>query len=122
MLSLVTNFERRANNALLDSASDTLRKAMAPYNRDTVTLTLIHFFKRDTDEHGNLAYNNHYFNLRNPPTLHNVEPNNNTRASEPKPCTYDTELTTSNYMEAREHLSEATPRATKNTPSRIKNT
>lgn len=94
---------------------------MTSYNRDAVTLTLIRFFKRDADEHGNLVYDNHYFNLRNLPTLHDVELNNNTRASESKPCTYDTELTTGNYVEARERLSEAISRATKNTSSRIKN-
>ena len=101
--------------------SDTLRKAMTPYNRDAVTLMLIRFFKRDTDEHGNLVYDNHYFNLRNLPTLHDVELNNNMRASESKLCTYDTELTTDNYVEARERLSEAISRATKNMSSRIKN-
>jgi hypothetical protein len=124
MLSFVANFECRANSAkdaLLDSASDTLRKAMAPYNRDAVTLMLIRFFKRDADEHGNLVYDNHYFNLRNLPTLHDVEVNNNMRASESKLCTYDTELTTGNYVEARERLSEAISRATKNMSSRIKN-
>lgn len=123
MFSFVANFECRANSskdALLDSASDTLRKAMAPYNRDAVTLMLIRFFKRDTDEHGNLIYNNHYFNLHNLPTLHDVELNNNMRASESKLCTYDTELTTGNYVEARERLSEAISRATKNMSSRIK--
>lgn len=121
MFSFVANFECRAKDALLDSASDTLRKAMAPYNRDAVTLMLIHFFKRDTDEHGNLVYDNHYFNLRNLPTLHDVELNNNMRASESKLCTYDTELTTGNYVEARERLSEAISRATKNMQNRIKN-
>lgn len=123
-LSFVANFECRtssAKDALLDSASDTLRKAMTPYNRDAVTLMLIRFFKRDTDEHGNLVYDNHYFNLRNLPTLHDVELNNNMRASESKLCTYDTELTTDNYVEARERLSEAISRATKNMSSRIKN-
>lgn len=122
--SFAANFECRANSAkdaLLDSASDTLRKAMTPYNRDAVTLMLIRFFKRDTDEHGNLVYDNHYFNLRNLPTLHDVELNNNMRASESKLCTYDTELTTGNYVEARERLSEAISRATKNMSSRIKN-
>lgn len=124
MFSFVANFECRANSAkdaLLDSASDTLRKAMAPYNRDAVTLMLIHFFKRDTDEHGNLVYDNHYFNLRNLPTLHDVERNNNMRASESKLCTYDTELTTGNYVEARERLSDSISRATKNMQGRIKN-
>ena len=124
VFSFVANFECRANSAkdaLLDSASDTLRKAMTPYNRDAVTLMLIRFFKRDADEHGNLVYDNHYFNLRNPPTLHDVELNNNMRASESKLCTYDTELTTGNYVEARERLSEAISRATKNMSSRIKN-
>jgi hypothetical protein len=124
MFSFVANFECRANSAkdaLLDSASDTLRKAMAPYNRDAVTLMLIHFFKRDTDEHGNLVYDNHYFNLRNLPTLHDVELNNNMRASESKLCAYDTELTTGNYVVARERLSEAISRATKNMQNRIKN-
>lgn len=124
MFSFVANFECRANSAkdaLLDSASDTLRKAMAPYNRDAVTLMLIRFFKRDTDEHGNLVYDNHYFNLRNLPTLHDVELNNNMRASESKLCTYDTELTTGNYVEARERLSDSISRATKNMQGRIKN-
>ena len=124
MFSFVANFECRTNSAkeaLLDSASDTLRKAMAPYNRDAVTLMLIRFFKRDTDEHGNLVYDNHYFNLRNLPTLHDVERNNNMRASESKLCTYDTELTTGNYVEARERLSDSISRATKNMSSRIKN-
>ena len=124
MFSFVANFECRANSAkdaLLDSASDTLRKAMAPYNRDAVTLMLIRFFKRDTDERGNLVYDNHYFNLRNLPTLHDVELNNNMRASESKLCTYDTELTTGNYVEARDRLSEAISNATKNMSSRIKN-
>lgn len=124
MFSFVANFECRANSAkdaLLDSASDTLRKAMAPYNRDAVTLMLIRFFKRDTDEHGNLVYDNHYFNLRNLPTVRDAETNNNMRASESKLCTYDTELTTGNYVEARERLSEAISRATKNMSSRIKN-
>ena len=124
MFSFVANFECRANSAkdaLLDSASDTLRKAMAHYNRDAVTLMLIRFFKRDTDEHGNLVYDNHYFNLRNLPTLHDVELNNNMRASESKLCTYDTELTTGNYVEARERLSDSISRATKNMSSRIKN-
>lgn len=124
MFSFVANFECRVNSAkeaLLDSASDTLRKAMAPYNGDAVTLMLIRFFKRDTDEHGNLVYDNHYFNLRNLPTLHDVEVNNNMRASESKLCTYDTELTTGNYVEARDRLSEAISNATKNMSSRIKN-
>ena len=124
MFSFVANFECRANSAkdaLIDSASDTLRKAMAPYNRDAVTLMLIRFFKRDTDEHGNLVYDNHYFNLRNLPTLHDVELNNNMRASESKLCTYDTELTTGNYVEARDRLSKAISRATKNMQNRIKN-
>lgn len=124
MFSFVANFECRANSAkdaLLDSASDTLRKAMAPYNRDAVTLMLIRFFKRDTDEHGNLVYDNHYFNLRNLPTPHDVERNNNMRASESKLCTYDTELTTGNYVEARERLSDSISRATKNMQNRIKN-
>jgi hypothetical protein len=121
MFSFVANFECRAKDALLDSASDTLRKAMAPYNRDAVTLMLIRFFKRDTDEHGNLVYDNHYFNLRNLPTLHDVEVNNNMRASESKLCTYDIELTRGNYVEARSRLSEAISRATKNMSSRIKN-
>lgn len=124
MFSFVANFECRVNSAkdaLLDSASDTLRKAMAPYNGDAVTLMLIRFFRRDTDEHGNLVYDNHYFNLRNLPTLHDVEVNNNMRATESKLCTYDTELTTGNYVVARERLSEAISRATKNMSSRIKN-
>lgn len=124
MFAFVANSECRANSAkdaLLDSASDTLRKAMAPYNRDAVTLMLIRFFKRDTDEHGNLVYDNHYFNLRNLPTLHDVELNNNMRASESKLCTYDTELTTGNYVEARERLSDSISRATKNMQNRIKN-
>lgn len=124
MFSFVANFECRVNSAkdaLLDSASDTLRKAMAPYNRDAVTLMLIHFFKRDTDEHGNLVYDNHYFNLRNLPTLHDVEVNNNMRAFESKLCTYDTELTTGNYVVARDRLSEAISNASKNMSSRIKN-
>ena len=124
MFSFVANFECRVNsdkNALLDSASDTLRKAMAPYNRDAVTLMLIRFFKRDTDEHGNLVYDNHYFNLRNLPTLHDVEVNNNMRAFESKLCTYDTELTTGNYVVARDRLSEAISNASKNMSSRIKN-
>lgn len=124
MFSFVANFECRANSAkdaLLDSASDTLRKAMAPYNRDAVTLMLIRFFKRDTDEHGNLVYDNHYFNLRNLPTPHDVELNNNMRASESKFCTVDTMLTRHFYVEARERLSKAISRATKNMSSRIKN-
>lgn len=124
MFSFVANFECRVNSAkeaLLDSASDTLRKAMAPYNGDAVTLMLIRFFKRDTDEHGNLVYDNHYFNLRNLPTVHDVERNNNMRASESKLCTYDTELTTGNYVEARERLSDSISRATKNMQERIKN-
>lgn len=124
MFSFVANFECRANSAkdaLLDSASDTLRKAMAPYNRDAVTLMLIRFFKRDTDEHGNLVYDNHYFNLRNLPTLHDVELNNNMRASESKFCTVDTMLTRHFYVEARERLSKAISRATKNMQERIKN-
>lgn len=124
MFSFVANFECRANSAkdaLLDSASDTLRKAMAPYNRDAVTLMLIRFFKRDTDEHGNLVYDNHYFNLRNLPTLHDVELNNNMRASESKFCTVDTMLTRHFYVEARSRLSEAISRATKNMQGRIKN-
>lgn len=110
-----------AKDALLDSASDTLRKAMAPYNRDAVTLMLIRFFERDTDEHGNLVYNNYYFNLRNLPTLHDVELNNNMRASESKFCTVDTMLTRHFYVEARERLSKAISRATKNMQERIKN-
>lgn len=124
MFSFVANFECRANSAkdaLLDSASDTLRKAMAPYNRDAVTLMLIRFFKRDTDEHGNLVYDNHYFNLRNLPTPHDVELNNNMRASESKFCTVDTMPTRHFYVEARERLSKAISRATKNMSSRIKN-
>lgn len=124
MFSFVANFECRANStkdALLDSASDTLRKAMAPYNRDAVTLMLIRFFERDTDEHGNLVYNNYYFNLRNLPTLHDVELNNNMRASESKFCTVDTMLTRHFYVEARERLSKAISRATKNMQERIKN-
>ena len=124
MFSFVANFECRANSAkdaLLDSASDTLRKAMAPYNRDAVTLMLIRFFERDTNEHGNLVYNNHYFNLRNLPTLHDVELNNNMRASESKFCTVDTMLTRHFYVEARERLSKAISRATKNMQERIKN-
>ena len=124
MFSFVANFECRVNSAkeaLLDSASDTLRKAMAPYNGDAVTLMLIRFFKRDTDEHGNLVYDNHYFNLRNLPTVHDVERNNNMRASESKLCAYDTELTTGNYVEARERLSDSISRATKNMQERIKN-
>lgn len=124
MFSFVANFECRANStkdALLDSASDTLRKAMAPYNRDAVTLMLIRFFKRDTDEHGNLVYNNYYFNLRNLPTPHDVELNNNMRASESKFCTVDTMLTRHFYVEARERLSKAISRATKNMQGRIKN-
>ena len=43
------------------------------------------------------------------------------RASKPTLCTHDTKLTTGNYAEARERLSEAISRATKNTSSRIKN-
>lgn len=124
MFSFVANFECRANSAkdaLLDSASDTLRKAMAPYNRDAVTLMLIRFFKRDTDEHGNLVYDNHYFNLRNLPTLHDVEVNNNMRASESQFCTVDTMLTRHFYMEARSRLSDSISRATKNMQGRIKN-
>lgn len=124
MFSFVANLECRANSAkdaLLDSASDTLRKAMAPYNRDAVTLMLIRFFKRDTDEHGNLVYDNHYFNLRNLPTLHDVELNNNMRASESQFCTVDTMLTRHFYVEARSRLSEAISRATKNMQGRIKN-
>ena len=124
MFSFVANFECRANSAkdaLLDSASDTLRKAMAPYNRDAVTLMLIRFFKRDTDKHGNLVYNNYYFNLRNLPTPHDVELNNNMRASESKFCTVDTMLTRHFYVEARERLSKAISRATKNMQGRIKN-
>lgn len=124
MFSFAANFECRANSAkdaLLDSASDTLRKAMAPYNRDAVTLMLIRFFKRDTDEHGNLVYDNHYFNLRNLPTPHDVELNNNMRASESKFCTVDTMLTRHFYVEARERLSKAISRATKNMQGRIKN-
>jgi hypothetical protein len=124
MFSFVANFECRANSAkdaLLDSASDTLRKAMAPYNRDAVTLMLIRFFKRDTDEHGNLVYDNYYFNLRNLPTPHDVELNNNMRASESKFCTVDTMLTRHFYVEARERLSKAISRATKNMQGRIKN-
>ena len=124
MFSFVANYECRANSAkdaLLDSASDTLRKAMAPYNRDAVTLMLIRFFKRDTDEHGNLVYDNHYFNLRNLPTLHDVELNNNMRASESQFCTVDTMLTRHFYMEARSRLSDSISRATKNMQGRIKN-
>lgn len=124
MFSFVANFECRANSAkdaLLDSASDTLRKAMAPYNRDAVTLMLIRFFKRDTDEHGNLVYDNHYFNLRNLPTLHDVEVNNNMRAPESKFCTVDTMLTRHFYVEARSRLSDSISRATKNMQGRIKN-
>ena len=124
MFSFVANSECRVNSAkdaLLDSASDTLRKAMAPYNRDAVTLMLIRFFERDTDEHGNLVYDNHYFNLRNLPTLHDVELNNNMRASESKFCTVDTMLTRHFYVEARERLSKAISRATKNMQGRIKN-
>lgn len=124
MFSFVANYECRANSAkdaLLDSASDTLRKAMAPYNRDAVTLMLIRFFKRDTDEHGNLVYDNHYFNLRNLPTPHDAERNNNMRASESKFCTVDTMLTRHFYVEARERLSKAISRATKNMQGRIKN-
>lgn len=124
MFSFVANFECRVNSAkgaLLDSASDTLRKAMASYNGGAVTLMLIRFFRRDTDEHGNLVYDNHYFNLRNLPTLHDVEVNNNMRATESKLCTYDTELTRGNYVEARDRLSKAISRATKNMQGRIKN-
>ena len=121
MFSFVECRVNSAKEALLDSASDTLRKAMAPYNGDAVTLMLIRFFKRDTDEHGNLVYDNHYFNLRNLPTVHDVERNNNMRASESKLCTYDTELTTGNYVEARERLSDSISRATKNMQERIKN-
>lgn len=124
MFSFVANFECRANSAkdaLLDSASDTLRKAMAPYNRDAVTLMLIRFFRRDTDEHGNLVYNNYYFNLRNLPTPHDVELNNNMRASESKFCTVDAKLTKHFYVEARDRLSKAISRATKNMQGRIKN-
>ena len=123
VFSFVANFECRANSAkdaLLDSASDTLRKAMAPYNRDAVTLMLIRFFERDTDEHGNLVYDNHYFNLLNLPTLHDVELNN-MRASESQFCTVDTMLTRHFYVEARSRLSEAISRATKNMQERIKN-
>ena len=124
MFSFVANFECRANSAkdaLLGSASDTLRKAMAPYNRDAVTLMLIRFFRRDTDEHGNLVYNNYYFNLRNLPTPHDVELNNNMRASESKFCTVDAKLTKHFYVEARDRLSKAISRATKNMQGRIKN-
>ena len=124
MFSFVANFECRANSAkdaLLASASDTLRKAMAPYSGDAVTLMPIRFFRRDTDEHGNLVYNNYYFNLRNLPTLHDVELNNNMRASESKFCTVDTMLTRHFYVEARERLSKAISRATKNMQERIKN-
>ena len=124
MFSFVANFECRANSAkdaLLGSASDTLRKAMAPYNGDAVTLMLIRFFRRDTDEHGNLVYNNYYFNLRNLPTLHDVELNNNMRASESKFCTVDAKLTKHFYVEARDRLSKAISRATKNMQERIKN-
>lgn len=96
-------------------------KAMAPYNRDAVTLMLIRFFERDTNEHGNLVYDNHYFNLRNLPTLHDVELNNNMRASESKFCTVDTMLTRHFYVEARDRLSKAISRATKNMQERIKN-
>lgn len=124
IFSFVANFECRANSAkdaLLDSASDTLCKAMAPYNEDAVTFMLIRFFRRDTDEHGNLVYNNYYFNLRNLPTLHDVELNNNMRASESKFCTVDTMLTKHFYVEARDRLSKAISRATKNMQERIKN-
>lgn len=124
MFSFVANLECRANSAkdaLLESASDTLRKAMAPYNGDAVTLMLIRFFRRDTDEHGNLVYDNHYFNLRNLPTLHDVELNNNMRASESQFCTVDTMLTRHFYMEARSRLSDSISRATKNMQGRIKN-
>lgn len=124
MFSFVANFECRVNStkdALLYSASDTLRKAMAPYNRDAVTLMLIRFFRRDTDEHGNLVYNNYYFNLRNLPTPHDVELNNNMRASESKFCTVDAKLTKHFYVEARDRLSKAISRATKNMQGRIKN-
>jgi hypothetical protein len=124
MFSFVANFECRVNStkdALLYSASDTLRKAMAPYNRDAVTLMLIRFFERDTDEHGNLVYNNYYFNLRNLPTPHDVELNNNMRASESKFCTVDAKLTKHFYVEARDRLSKAISRATKNMQGRIKN-
>ncbi len=124
MFSFVANFECRVNSAkgaLLDSASDILRKAMAPYNRDAVTLMLIRFFERDTDEHGNLVYNNYYFDLRNLPTLHDVELNNNMRASESKFCTVDTMLTRHFYVEARDRLSKAISRAAKNMQERIKN-
>ena len=51
MFSFVANFECRANSAkdaLLDSASDTLRKAMAPYNRDAVTLSCSSASSRET--------------------------------------------------------------------------
>lgn len=124
MFSFVANSECRANSAkdaLLDSASDTLRKAMAPYNRDAVTLMLIRFFKRDADEHGNLVYDNHYFNLCGLPALHDVEVNNNMRASESKFCTVDAKLTKHFYVEARDRLSKAISRATKNMQGRIKN-
>jgi len=114
MFSFVANFECRVNSAKG-------AKAMASYNGDAVTLMLIRFFRRDTDEHGNLVYDNHYFNLRNLPTLHDAEVNNNMRATESKLCTYDTELTRGNYVEARERLSKAISRATKNMQGRIKN-
>ena len=124
MFSFVANFECRANSAkdaLLDSASDTLRKAMAPYNRDAVTLMLIRFFKRDTDEHGNLVYDNHYFNLRNLPTLHDVELNNMRAPFGTASIFHDIERATGNYVEARERLGEAISNASKNMSSRIKN-
>ena len=82
---------------------------------------LIRFFKRDTDEHGNLVYDNHYFNLRNLPTPHDVELNNNMRVSESKFCTVDAKLTKHFYVEARDRLSKAISRATKNMQGRIKN-
>lgn len=59
--------------------------------------------------------------IANLPTLHDVELNNNMRASESKFCTVDTMLTRHFYVEARERLSKAISRATKNMQERIKN-
>ena len=106
--------------ALLDQVNDRLCAAMSHYDREAAELMLTRFFEKDADEWAT-PHSSHLLNVNDLPTVSDAESDNNMRASESKLCTYDTELTTGNYVEARERLSEAISRATKNMSSRIKN-
>ena len=106
--------------ALLDKANDHLGAAMSHYDRESAELMLTRFFDKEADE-WERPYSSHSLNVNDLPTVREAETNNDMRASESKLCTYDTELTTGNYVEARERLSEAISNASKNMRSRIKN-